>query len=156
MMVQVTLHAHISATRWFTRCVFMMTSSNGNIFRVAGPLWGEFTCHRWIPLTRASDAELWWFLWSAPGQTAQQIIETPVIWNAIAPTITSMWCLHLYQTTSKMDVDRNIWSILAKVLLYYDLVICLRKCKSRHLKVCEIWKQALKNVAMWWEFSELQ
>ena len=27
----------------------MRTSSNGNIFRVTGPLWGEFTGHRWIP-----------------------------------------------------------------------------------------------------------
>ena len=35
-------------------------------FRVTGPLCGEFTGHRWIPLTKASDAELWWFLWSAP------------------------------------------------------------------------------------------
>ena len=44
----------------------MMTSSNGNIFRVTGPLCGEFTGHRWIPLTKASDAELWRFpLWSA-------------------------------------------------------------------------------------------
>ena len=44
----------------------MMTSSNGNIFRITGPLCGEFTGHRWIPLTKASDAELWYFLWSAP------------------------------------------------------------------------------------------
>ena len=36
----------------------MMTSSNGNIFRVTGPLCGEFTGHRWILLTKASDAEL--------------------------------------------------------------------------------------------------
>ena len=43
----------------------MMTSSNGNIFRVTGPLCGEFTGYRWIPLTKASDAELWCFLWSA-------------------------------------------------------------------------------------------
>ena len=43
----------------------MMTSSNGNIFRVTGPLCGEFTGHRWIPRTKASDAELWCFLWSA-------------------------------------------------------------------------------------------
>ena len=35
----------------------MMTSSNGNIFRVAGPLCGEFTGHRWIPHTRTSDAD---------------------------------------------------------------------------------------------------
>ena len=43
----------------------MMTSSNRNIFRVTGPLCGEFTGHRWIPLTKASDAELWCFLWPA-------------------------------------------------------------------------------------------
>ena len=46
--------------------IFMMTSSNGNIFRVTGPLCGEFTGPRWIPRTKASDAELWCFLWSAP------------------------------------------------------------------------------------------
>ena len=31
----------------------MMTSSNGNIFRVTGRLCGEFTCHRWIPTQRS-------------------------------------------------------------------------------------------------------
>ena len=35
-------------------------------FRVAGPLCGEFTGHRWISLTKASDAEFWCFLWSEP------------------------------------------------------------------------------------------
>ena len=44
----------------------MMTSSNGNIFRVTGLLCGEFTSRRLIPHTKASDAELWCFLWSAP------------------------------------------------------------------------------------------
>ena len=44
----------------------MMTSSIGNIFRVTGLLCGEFTGNRWIPLTKASDAELWCFLGSAP------------------------------------------------------------------------------------------
>ena len=29
----------------------MMTSSNGNIFRITGHLCGEFTNHRWIPCT---------------------------------------------------------------------------------------------------------
>ena len=33
--------------------VSMMTSSNGNIFRVASPLCRRFTGHRWIPLTKA-------------------------------------------------------------------------------------------------------
>ena len=44
----------------------MMTSSNGNIVRVTGHWCREFACHRWIPRTKGSDAELWCFLWSAP------------------------------------------------------------------------------------------
>ena len=39
----------------------MMTSSNGNIFRITGHLCREFTGPRWIPYTKASDAELWFF-----------------------------------------------------------------------------------------------
>ena len=39
---------------------------NGNIFRATGHLCGEFTGHRWISHTKASDAELWCFLWSVP------------------------------------------------------------------------------------------
>ena len=50
---------------------YMMTSSNGYNFRVSGPLCGKFTGHRWIPITKASDAELWCFLWSAPEQTVE-------------------------------------------------------------------------------------
>ena len=52
--------------------IYVMTSSNGNIFRVTGPLWGESTGHRWIPRTKASDVELWYYLWSAPEQTIEQ------------------------------------------------------------------------------------
>ena len=56
---------------WISPC--MMTPSNGNIFRVTGPLCGEFTgevtgplCgeltgHRWNAFTKVSDAELWCF-----------------------------------------------------------------------------------------------
>ena len=45
--------------------LIMMTSSNGNIFRVTGHLCGEFTGPQWISHAKASDAELWCFLWSA-------------------------------------------------------------------------------------------
>ena len=53
---------------WSMLTRVMMTSSNGNIFRVAECLCGEFTGHHWIPLTKGSDAELWCSLWSATGQ----------------------------------------------------------------------------------------
>ena len=36
----------------------IMTSSNGTIFRVTRHLRGEFTGPRWIPRSKASDAEL--------------------------------------------------------------------------------------------------
>ena len=49
----------------------MMTSSNGNIFRVTGHLCGEFAGHRWIPRTKASGAELWCFLSSVPELTVE-------------------------------------------------------------------------------------
>ena len=44
----------------------IMKSSNGNIFRVTGPLWWEFTGYRQISLSKTNDADLWSFLWSAP------------------------------------------------------------------------------------------
>ena len=34
--------------------------------------------------TKASDADLWCFLWCSPVQTVEQTLETPVIWDAIA------------------------------------------------------------------------
>ena len=68
----------------------MMTSSDGNILRVTGPVCGEFSGHRWIPLTKASDADLWCFLWFAPKQTAEKTIDTLVIWNANALIMTSL------------------------------------------------------------------
>ena len=72
-------------TRYIWRHFTMMTSSNGNIFRVTGPLWGESTGHRWIPLTKANDAELWCFVWYAPEQT----VEMVAIWDAITFIVTS-------------------------------------------------------------------
>ena len=68
----------------------MIMSSNGNIFHVTGRLWGDLTDHRWIPITKANDAELWCFLWSAPEQTVEQTIETLVIWDAIALIMMSL------------------------------------------------------------------
>ena len=63
--------------------IIIMTSSNRNSYRVTGPLWGGSTGHRWFPLAKAS------FLLTAPEQTAEQTIETLVIWDAIVLIMTS-------------------------------------------------------------------
>ena len=60
---------HVAFLVWsliYLFLVFMMMSSNGNNFRVTGSLCGEFAAPRWIRLTKASDAELWGFLWYVP------------------------------------------------------------------------------------------
>ena len=76
---------------WLLKSWFhMMTSSNGIICRITGHLCGEFTGPRWIPRTKASDAELWCFLWSAPEPTLEQTMKTLVIWKAIALIMTSL------------------------------------------------------------------
>ena len=61
----------------------MMTSLNGNNFRVTGSLWED-------PLTKASNAELSGFLWFAPEEKGEQTFETPVIWDAIVLTMMSL------------------------------------------------------------------
>ena len=38
--------------------IYMMTSSNGNIFRVSGHLCGEFTGPWWIPHTKSSSVNI--------------------------------------------------------------------------------------------------
>ena len=66
----------------------MMTSSNGNIFRVTSPLCGKFTGPQWIPHTKASDAELWCFLWSTPNKRLSKQMQgwwfethSPPLWR---------------------------------------------------------------------------
>ena len=74
----------ISKTRDVLLYMDIMTSSNGNIFRVTGHLWGESTGDRWIPLTKASNAHLWYF------SSVEQTIETLVIWDAIELIMASL------------------------------------------------------------------
>ena len=79
----------------------MMTSSNRNIYRVTGPLWGESTAYRWSTLTKASDAELWRFFLSV-----QQTVETPVIWDTLALIVTSLYCISYFSVLKKWFLTR--------------------------------------------------
>ena len=84
----------------------MMTSSNGNISRVTGPLWGESTGHWWIPLTKASYVELWCFLWCTPSkllsnQSRRRWFET---------LVRSLWrhCNEHCELLTQVDPLRNM------------------------------------------------
>ena len=98
-----------------------MTSSNGNIFRVTGPLCREFTGHRWIPRTKASDTELWCFFLSAPekrlsDQSRRRSLETPShpLWRSVMP-----WTLLVgackWSAVCKYSVDTEQQAVNAQV-----------------------------------------
>ena len=104
---------------WLVHSEPMMTSPNWNFFRVTGLLCGENTGHWWIPLSKASDAELWCFPWSAPwvnGWVNKTILRL-LIWDAIALIIWSLLCseviVGLYSLTareSNHQISRSIGS----------------------------------------------
>ena len=82
----------------------IMTSSNGNIFRVTGHLCREFTGRRWIPGTKASDAELWRFLWSAPKRLGKQS------WGWLFETL-------LHTLWRRCNVSFSAWPFTNKICL---------------------------------------
>ena len=103
-----------------------MMSSNGNIFCGTGLLCGEFTGHQWIPGTRASDVELWCFLWSAPEPTFEQTIETSLIWDAIVLIMTSLlW---------------NKWLTYPLLVIRYHVAVLKIKANCH---AWDLWKLAL-------------
>ena len=62
----------------------MMDSSNGNIFRVTCTLCGEFVNSPHIGQCRGA------LMFSAAEPTVEQIMDKPIIWDAIALIITPL------------------------------------------------------------------
>ena len=122
--------------------IYMMTSSNGDIFRVTGPLCGEFTGHQWIPLTKASDTELWCFLWSTsdgwvsnenPGDLRRHRAhyDTTIMSTPLSPVYTSVqnschllglrWQLEamLLSESGHWNAHENIWCLTPEGLVVH-------------------------------------
>ena len=80
----VILHKITKCLQAFIKIIFrsaktysMMTPSNGNIFRVTDTLWRESTGEGNPPVTththtKATNAQLWCFLWCAPEEMASK------------------------------------------------------------------------------------
>ena len=112
---------------------FMMTSSNGNIFRVTGHLCGEFTGHRWIPrtqrtVTRSFDgffdlrqnkrlSKQWWGWW----------FETPShpLWRHCNILFISFLLAHGPCIASMLGTDNTTNKAREnQVHIYWDIVHC--------------------------------
>ena len=97
-----------------TTVLIMMMSSNGNIFRVTGPLCGEFTGHRWIPLTKASDAEIWWVFYMHQNnrlstQSRHRWLETPSrsLWR-----LCNEWRIYVSVDWVACGLGNDMWPLL--------------------------------------------
>ena len=70
------------------------------------PFLRESTGHRWIPHTKTNDTELWCFLWSAPGQTLEQTIQT----RWFETPSRSLWRQYNDTFSTSMKDFQYIWS----------------------------------------------
>ena len=157
-----------------------MTSSIGYIFCITGLLCGEFTDHRRVPLTKASDAELWCFPWSVP----EQMVEQTLKWSEMPSC--SLWChcnvldqytrsQHGYhqQISSLHDSEYDhyrwsiwantaTWSLLLHIHKYYRNVkvtrvqqrsVGYKKCTSNCISYSSISRADSRFAPIQWETS---
>ena len=70
-----------------------------------------------VTLTKASDTELWYFLWSSSEQTFEQTIETLVIWDTIG-LIYDVTVIILFQENS-VNTIAAVLSVIILDLWHY-------------------------------------
>ena len=89
----------------------MMTSSNGNIFHVTGHSCREFTGLRWIPHTKASDAELMFSMISAQingwgnNREAGEMRRIRPHYDVTVIVFSSLNIFHVQKTSSPRIID---------------------------------------------------
>ena len=109
----------------------MMTSSNGNIFRVTGPLCGEFTGDRWIPRTKASDAELWCLF----DLRHNKVLSKPSKRRWFETPSCSSWChcndLRIRVFLKLVYNDMLLWNLVLTLPL---IIQCITRCLAMALQ----------------------
>ena len=128
---------------------------NGNIFRVTGPLCGEFTGHRWIPHTKASDAELWCLICtpingSVNNGKADNLRCHRAHYEVIVMTIDQRWQIrHVYIHQTKSDTLTwwktvlrlakltHLFKIKVKFISWTENRMCKHELLMWHSKQCK-------------------
>ena len=98
----------------------MVTSSNGNTFRITGLLWGESIPYRWIPFTRpvTRSIEIYFVLRlnkRMRKESRHRWIETP--WRSLWPQRN---CDFHYSSTIQKGSKLRLW-IMASQSIYHDM-----------------------------------
>ena len=130
--------------------------ANGNIFRVTGPLCGEFAGSRWVPLTKASDiffdlrlnkqlskqSQGWWFetpscpLWRHYDESNRPHFQDcfPVLGQSYGCSSVSQVTLMIsgkiatYTNTTQQNKERLVFVITC--IRLYDVLLCIRNCRD--------------------------
>ena len=99
----------------------------------AGPFCGEFTDHWWIPHTKASDAELWCFLWSAPWinhwvniREAGDLRRNRLHYDVIVMIITFLFQARIYHTDLRSCFLSSITTCVNTILCYNNVLRNIR------------------------------
>ena len=130
----------------------MMMSSNGNIFRFTGPLWGESTVHQWIMWSfdvffdlhlnkwLSKQSGCWWFEmpWHSLGRH----------WNVVG-TILYMYTSSIWKHTKWNHMAPVSWKSDVHVMWYQTVAYKMdlsQFCKDRwHLCLLNITKSLLNG-----------
>ena len=125
---------HTSGRNTMKTMVSMMTSSNGNIFHVTGHLCREFTGHRWIPRTKANDAELWYFFYLCLNKRLSKQwwgwwFETPAcpLWRHCNATNCEAMVIIYWDDTARFIYAISIKRRHASHLYLWTVFICAHK-----------------------------
>ena len=146
----------LTIAMWHYKALFMMTSSNGNSFRVTGHLCGEFTGPRWIPTQRPvtrgfdvffdlrPDKQLskqswgWWF--ETPSHSRLHRWSHPTDYNGC--NYLSMLGLKLNHV-SKSGSRNHIYSWTFKAYWIRTYNIKRNKSGYTHLLMGDFWNEKL-------------
>ena len=123
----------------------MRLSSHGNSFLIAGPLWGEFSCHQWNPSQRARNMELWCLLYCWPEGTIEQTascqwLEMP--WHFSDNTIMWRWKpISSFATCSFFCARNHLSTPLPNgaVIWSFDIYFCYQLKHLNKLLRGDIW-----------------
>ena len=71
------------------------------------PLWGEFTCDRWIPCTKASDAEKGFHLMTS---SCDSRVNCEGIWQLLLRTLIHQQCLLVLWKMLVRNINLKRWT----------------------------------------------
>ena len=138
-----------------------MTSSNGSIFFVTGPLGRESTGHRWIPSTKASDAEL--FYWTSGwtnNRDAGDLISHRIHYDVIAGcnvlqsyfissdhALVSQPYAQVYQIIRNFDTKDSWTGIVNDIFLTHHCDVIMGTISPHHCLLNRLFRRRSKKTS---------